>query len=146
MPLYFEGAFDQGVSVEFSLPSEVVQGQSTDISQRIVRYSDPEAAMRAAPEALDFCLDGSSLASQGEPNLSSRDGVGDESLIAELIGAVEGTISSSSGERQVTEKIEWRAAYIRRGDLVTLLFFVQVAEDEFERVIRLADERLQELD
>lgn len=146
MPLYFEGAFDQGVSVEFSGPTEDLEGQGTDVSQRVVRYADAEAAMRAAPDALAFCLARSSLASFGEPNLSSPAGVGDENLLAELVGDLDATVSDSAGDRVISEEIEWRAAYIRRGNLVTLLFFVQVEEDEFERLIRLADERLQELD
>ena len=102
--------------------------------------------MAAAPGALDFCLNGSSLGSLGKPSTHSIEGLGDENLIAELSGEVEGKVNDGMGERTVLQELSWRAAYIRRGELIMLLMFVEVPEEEFERLVRLADERLQELD
>jgi hypothetical protein len=156
MPLYFEGSFDTGVSIEFSATSGDLQ--QPDISQRIARYPESgEAAMDAASRALDFCYGASSLSSLGELFRYSLDGVGDENLIAQLTGELEGAFSleetevdavvesATSGESRIQE-LSWRGAYIRRGDLITLLMAIEVEESEFERLLRIADERLQELD
>jgi hypothetical protein len=146
MPLYFDGAFDTGVSIEFSGPVENPDFQAPDLSQRLVRYPDADAAMNLSSAALGFCLDRSALGSFGEPDVSSLEGVGDENLLTELTGELEGMIADASGEQTISEEVDWRAIFIRRDDLITLLMAIGVTAADFERLARIADERLQELD
>lgn len=147
MPLYFDDAIREGVAAEFSAADPDVEYQPPNVSQLIVRYPDGEAAMEQAADALDICLERSSVGLLGEPSTRSIEGLGQENLIVESTGEIEGMIADSSGQEEfVSQELNWRGAYLRRGDLIALLMFLEVEEDEFERLLRVADARLQRLD
>ncbi|MEX2238298.1 MAG: hypothetical protein WEB00_12270 [Dehalococcoidia bacterium] len=139
-------SIDAGASTSFlQLGHAMEPGNPPSISQAVAHYTrGSEAALNYV--GIDGCLRYSGIADQVDDAVPlDLDGIGDEAFGLELEAEIEYQRQENDGPVVTgTVTFIYRAAYIRRGDVIAFVQSNDIELDEFMRLVEIVDERLQE--